>query len=296
MRLRHSTLLIVLVGFCTRAPAQDDKAVATQKSAVTANLSKAGLKKLATVETKSLLVLTSLPESRAKAIADAAQKTFAFAHKALKLDDTLWPGKLTLVVLGESREFSAYVRVVTQKRPDANDWFTINVRGDVPTAAVVVEAGEKAKDAELGATVSTIVAASLLNKKAGTSPTTGSLPEWVQLGFGKLMVVKGTGGSALVDYRAKVKALVVGTKSKPSPVRLADTWGGTKSKDADLVSMSVVEFMMYGVEGDKFPAFAAAFKLNENGTNPSVENAFEAVEWKMDAFEIGWKVWHSKQK
>ena len=295
MRFHLPASLALLVGLLGTAAAQDDAAAAKQKAAVTANLSKAGLKKLATAETKHVQVISSLSEARAKALAEAAQKTFAFAHKALKLDEMLWPGKLTVVVLGDAREFSSYVRVVTQQRPDSKDWFTINVRGDVPTAAAMLEAGEKAKDAELGATVSTVVAAALLNKKAGTSPTTGVLPEWVQLGFGKLMVAKAAGGAALADYRAKSKAAVVGTKSKPSPVRLADVWGA-KNKDSDLVAASVVEYMMYGVEGDKFFAFAAGFKPGETTATPTVESAFEGVEWKMDAFELGWKVWISKQK
>lgn len=293
MRIRLPAALALVAGIVSGVSAQD-AAVAKQKAAVSANLTKAGLKKLATAETKNVQVITSFSESRAKALSESAQKTFAFAHKALKLDEMLWPGKLTVVVLGDSREFSSYVRVVTQQRPD-KDWFTINVRGDVPTAALVLEAGEKAKDAELGATVSTVVAAALLNKKAGTGPTTGVLPDWLQIGFGKLMVVKATGGAALTDYRTKSKAVVVGTKSKPSPVRLASLWSD-KNKDSETVAASVVEYMMYGVEGDKFFAFAAGFKPGDTAPTPTVESAFEGVEWKMDAFEVAWKVWHSKQK
>ncbi|MBX3397891.1 MAG: hypothetical protein KF873_04050 [Gemmataceae bacterium] len=292
--MKRSLALMFALGLALSAVAQDDK-TAGQKSAVTANLTKTGIKKIATADTKNIQVLSTLSEARAKTIAEAAQKTFAFTHKALKLDDNLWPGKLTVVVLGDTREFSGYVRVVTQSRPDPKDWFTINVRGDVPTAAVFVEAGEKSKDAELTGPVSTIVAAALLNKKAGTSPTTGSLPEWVQLGFGKLMHVKTVGGAALADYRTKSKAVVVGTKSKPSPVRLASLWTD-KNKDTDLVAASVVEYMMYGIEGDKFFAFAAGFKPNEMVAEPSVDSAFAGVEWKMAEFEFGWKNWLSKQK
>jgi hypothetical protein len=294
--MKYPPAFAVLLGLAFAATAQDDKASATQKSAVTANLTKAGFKNLASAETRNLQLLSSLNESRTKAIGDAAQKVYTFAHKALKLDDMLWPGKLTLVVLADAREFSAYVRVVTQMRPDSKDWFTINVRGDVPTAAIFVEVGEKTKDAELSVPVSMIVAAALLNKKAGTSPTTGSLPEWVQLGFGKLMVVKSAGGTALTDYRTKVKSAVVGTKSKPAPSRLTDVTGGLKSKDSEILAASIVEYMMYGIEGDKFSAFAAGFKPNEMVAEPTVESAFAGVEWKMNEFEIGWKVWHSKQK
>ena len=297
MHLRPPLVLALLVGSAALAAGQDDKTVQSQKAAVTANLSKAGLKKLAAAETKNLLVLSSLPETKAKTVAEAAQKVFAFAGKALKLDekDVLWPGKLTFVALADGREFTSYIRVVTQQRPDSKDWFAVNVRGDVPTATVLLDAGEKTKDTELTATASAVVAAALLNKKAGISPTTGSLPEWLQLGFGRLMVIRSAGGAALTDFHAKSRAAVVGTKSKMSPVRLADVWG-VKTKDSDIVSASVVEYMMYGVEGDKFFAFAAGFKPSETVLAPTVESAFEGVEWKMDAFELGWKIWVSKQK
>lgn len=295
-RLPH-VILAALVG-CGAALAADDKKLDAQKAAATANLDKAGIKKLATAETADLLVLSSLPEAKAKAFADAGQKTFAAARTALKLDpkDALWPGKLTVVVLSGNREFTSYVRVVTQQRPDTQVWFSINVRGDAPTAAVLVENNEKPKDPEAQAAVTTVIAAALLNKKAGTGPTTGSLPEWVQLGFGRLMTAKTAGGSAWTDYRAKSRALVVGTKSKPPTIRMAALWGGEKSKDADLVAASLVEFMLYGVEGDKFFAFLTAFKPDDNRPTPSVEAAFDAVEWKMDAVEVGWRVWASKQK
>lgn len=294
------TRLLLLLGLTLAAPvargADDDKAVEAQKAAATANLTKAGLKKLATVQTADLLVVSSLPEAKAKGMADAAQRVFAFSRSALKLDakDALWPGKLTVVVLGDPREYSSYIRIVTQARPDGKDWFSINTRGDTPTASVVLENGDKVKDADAQATVAGVVAAALLNKKAGTNSTTGPLPEWVQLGFGKLMVAKATGGAALTDYRAKTKALV-GLKAK-TVVRAADVWGGVKFKDSDLAAASLVEYMLYGTDGDKFFQFVSAFKPSETAVTPTVDTALMAAEWKPDALEVGWKVWASKQK
>lgn len=294
------TRLLLLIGLTLAAGpargADDDKAVEAQKAAATANLTKAGLKKVATVETANLIVVSSLTEAKAKGMADAAQKVFTFARTALKLEekDAIAPGKLTVVVLGDPREYSSYIRIVTQARPDGKDWFSINTRGDTPTASIVLENGDKLKDAEAQATVSGIVAAALLNKKAGTNSTTGPLPEWVQLGFGKLMVAKAAGGAAMTDYRTKSKALVTG-KAK-TVVRAADVWGGVKFKDSDLAAASLVEYMMYGTEGDKFFQFVAAFKPDETTAAPTVASALAAAEWKPDALEVGWKIWASKQK
>ncbi len=294
-RIVIGTLALAL-GLSTSLVAQDKAAVAKQNESAMASLKRAGFKKLSSAESKSLLVISSLDESKAQSIAEAAQKTFDFTHKELKLDSMLWPGKLTLLFFGDNRELSAYIRVVTQRRPDARDWFAINVRGDAPTAAVMVEATPKTKDAELHAAASTIVAAALLNKKAGTSPTTGSLPEWLQIGFGKLMLTRATGGSTLADYRSKSRTLVVGTRTRPSPVRMAEVWSGVRSKESELVAMSLVEYMMYGTEGDKFASFAGGFKNDENGNAPTIDSVFSTLEWKMDEFELGWKVWVSKQK
>ncbi|QEL19671.1 hypothetical protein [Limnoglobus roseus] len=298
MRTRPS-LLLGLTFVLTVLPvwaADGDKKVESQKAAATANLSKAGLKKVATVETANLLVISSLPEAKTKPLAEAAQKVFTFSRAALKLDEKeeLWPGKLTVVVLADSREYTSYIRVATQQRPDGKDWFSINTRGETPTASVFVDLDGKPKDADVQATVSAIVAATLLNKKAGTNTTTGPLPEWAQIGFGKVMVARSVGGAALSDYRSKSKALLTGKKA--APVRIADVWGGVKTKDSDLAAASLVEYMLYGTEGDKFFAFVAGFKPTETVAMPTIDSALEAAGWKWDNLEVGWKVWASKQK
>lgn len=294
MRTRLLTLfgLTLLAAPAGRA---DDK-VDAQKAAATANLTKAGLKKLATAESANLLVVTSLPEAKAKGLADAAQKVFAFSRAALKMDEKeeLWPGKLTVVVLGDTREYASYIRLVTQQRPTAGDWFSINTRGDTPTTSVLLEDAGKLKDADAQATVSGVVAATLLNKKAGTNSTTGPLPEWVQLGFGKAMVARAVGGAALTDYRSKTKAAVVGKKGVP--VRITDVWGGVKTKDSDLTSASLVEYLLYGVDAEKFFGFVQAFKPSETTTTPTIETALAAAEWKWTDLEVGWKTWVAKQK
>ncbi|MBL8867367.1 MAG: hypothetical protein JNK93_17550, partial [Planctomycetia bacterium] len=77
--MKRSLALMFALGLALSAAAQDDK-VAGQKSAVTANLTKTGIKKIATADTKNIQVLSTLSEARAKTIAEAAQKTFAFTH------------------------------------------------------------------------------------------------------------------------------------------------------------------------------------------------------------------------
>lgn len=288
--------LALFIGLASRGVAQDDKASEQKKTAME-NLNKAGLKKVSFGETTGLILFSSLPETKTKTMADAAEKVLKFAKTALKVEDkdTLWPGKLSVVVLGDQREFASYVRAVTQQRPDGKDWFRINVRGDQPTAAVVIEGFEKLKDSELTSTVSAVVAAAVLNSRAGTSSTTGNLPEWMQTGFGKTMVARSTGGTALTEFRTKSKSVVVGTKSKASPVKLDDLWS-VKSKEVDIAAQSFVEYMVYGMDADKFLSFAKAFKLTEQGMQPMIEGALMAVEWKLEEVNLGWRVWVSKQK
>jgi hypothetical protein len=271
---------------------------ADAKTTAIGNLEKAGLMKPSTAETADLIVIGPHSETKLKTLAEAAQKVFTVARKELKAEakDALWPGKLLVVVVPDRRQFSLYQFEATKKRPEKDEWFAVDVRGDQPTTAVVVEKGEKAKDSDWQTSLSVVVAVAVLNKKAGTGGMAGSLPEWVQTGFAKLMAVKAGGSSAMADFRTKSRAAVNGTSSKPVNVKLADLWGAVKVKDPEIVSASAIEFMLSGGDADKFLRFASGFKLTAQGEAPTPWAALEAGDWKPDEFDLAWKLWLKKAK
>jgi hypothetical protein len=180
------------------------------------------------------------------------------------------------------------------RRPDKGVSYSIATGGDEPYAINSVEPGERQTDAEIAADAAALVGAALLKKKAGSG---AELPEWLLFGFGRTMAVRADGNTArLANHRSKARAAVLGTKSKPSPVRLSDIWSGQKAKDSDLIAASFVEFLAFGPPAEKFPSFVAAFRVSDERPMPTVQTAIADLEWKPDALEIEWKQWVLKSK
>src|SRR5262245_64251463 len=91
---------------------QDD-ASAKQKAVAQENAQKLGRSKpLALFEQDSLIVVGDLPESQLQRLAQALQKQYAVATKALGFTgtDRPWPGKLAVYVLSEKGSFASFVR------------------------------------------------------------------------------------------------------------------------------------------------------------------------------------------
>jgi hypothetical protein len=289
--------LLAAAGLAAAKDARDDE-TAKQKAGFEANFKKAGLAKLAAAETADLIVYAAVTDAKVKPLAETLQKAYLEARKALKVEDKdkPWPGKLTVVVLTDSKQYANYVRLVEQRRPDKKETYAINLKGDLPYVIDAAELGEKPTDAELTADAAGLVAAAVLNRKFGTGGAAGTLPEWIQVGFGKAMAARAGPPAKFADYKAKLKAAAVGTKGKPSPARLADVWSGVKSKDSDLVNASYIEFMMNGPYAAKFNDFVSGFKVSEENPMPSWMTVFTTLEWKSEEIEVQWKLWLSKWK
>ena len=294
IRMLALAAILAIVGVASARDDEDKKAAIEQKKVAMGFLKKASIDKIATAETENIQLFTTYPEAKAKTLADSAQKVAMFARKTLKFEEAtkLWKGKLTVYVFADPRTLGAFYRTVEQKKIERDTWFAVNSRIDPTYAMIGIDRGDKATDAEITNDVSTIVAATVLNKKAGTGPTTGSLPDWLQIGFGRAMVLRGdTKPTALSIYKAKVKTLVAGSKTKPSSVRANELWEGEKSKDYDLVAASFVEYLVYGPESEKFASILSNFKPTATGAQPTFAAILTELEWKPESLDSGWKKW-----
>jgi hypothetical protein len=231
---------------------------------------KTGLVGLSSVETDGLLVHAAVPEATARALADTLQKTYLLSRTTLKFaaDEKPWPGKLTVYVLTDAVQFTNFVRRVEQRRPDKDQTYTLNLRGDFPYAVHSVGAGERVTDADLTTESAAVVGAAVLNRKAGAG---ADLPEWLELGFGRAVAARADG----------------------SPV---DVWRGVATKDSPIVAASLAEYLAFGPDADKFPKLLAALKPSDDRPSPTVETAFADLEWRPEAVELGWKQWVAKLK
>jgi hypothetical protein len=291
MPARVALCLLFFAG--STAFAEDDKAVEKQTAKAADVMKQAGVAKPASVETADLLVHSSLPDAKTKAVAEAAQRTFTFVRKTLQFDDkeNFWPGKLTVYVVPEWKGYTELLRPLAQRKPDKGEVMVANVRIDTPYVAVGADLGEKPNEADIQLAAGTWVAAVLLNKKAGMASTADKLPEWLQLGFGRAAHLRAENNTTkMTAYRTKAKALAAGSKARYA-AKLSDAWANSKDKDYETLVTSVADFLAFGPDGFKFPTLLTSLKPTETNMNPTIQTAFAAVEWKESDVEAVWRVW-----
>src|SRR4051812_5056526 len=158
-------LLACLLSSCLVAPSfaqERAEAAKKQKAAAEAKLTAAKIK-AAAAETDDLLVFATMPEEKAKALSASMQRTYAVAAKPLKIDPTSppWPGKLSVFVFNEPRQYKTFVLDALKRPPLPRETRAVELRGDTPTAVIGVGLGEKPTDTQVTAEVCGVTAAAL---------------------------------------------------------------------------------------------------------------------------------------
>lgn len=295
--IRMIAAIVVAMTLVWNASAADTAAVAKAKEAADAAIKTAGLKGIESHDTPHLRIVAALPAAKLKPIGDLAEKSFAVAAKALKVEkpDELIPAKLTILLIPDRRSYANILLAITGKRPDATDLADCRTRGDLPFAAVGMPLGEKYTDADWQQLAAAGAAVGVLNKKLGTDPGVFEIPEWAALGFGKLCAVKGeANGTKLAAYRTKVKSLLAGKLR--GPVKISDAWGGAKGKEFDALAMSVVEYLAFGSDPEQFTKLLNGFKPSDTNPAPTIQSVLAALEWKWDDLDGQWKQFALKAK
>jgi hypothetical protein len=275
--------------------AKDDaEAIKKQKQAAADNLKQVKITKPVLVETDNLLVYSELAEEKLKPIAEAAQKAYEQGYKDLRYGekDRLWGGKLTVYVLADRpKEYTPFVKLVEQRsgKLDADEMETHTTMGE-PYVAVTAAPGTRTPEADLKAEAMAGVGAALVDQKMGVAA-----PSWLHSGVGKAIALHAEGnGKALDAYRAKTKAVF--TRARVGTFKVSDVWGDTRVKDADTLTVSLGEYLVYGADAAAADKFFGGFRPTEDRRDPNVNTALEAAEWKVDALDAAWKTWVFKQK
>lgn len=268
------------------APA--DETTDKQKKVAAENLKKAEVDKSEVVETESLIVHTTLPAPRAKAVASLLQKTYKVARKGLQLEEKEepWKGKLTVYHLPDRKSYATFLRAVGGDRPE-NPYY-VSVRGDEPYVVSGPDLSAKSTDADVAAQLSPAVAVALLMSKAGASTP---VPTWVRNGFGQAATLRADGpnGKRFPAYKSQARAAVLkGGGGKPTPV--ADVWGSERS-DVELIQTALIDYMAFGPGAANFPRFVTGLRADENGDTPPIAMVLESAGWKAPALEVAWWKW-----
>lgn len=278
-----------LLGSAGRADEAADK-LAKQQAAVKANL-KAGKVALTTAETADLIVSAPYPAERVAKLAAEVQKAYAAAVKTLKYEpkDSPVAGKLAVYVLADPKAYKIFLLQALKKASRGKEAVEADLRSETPYLVLNAGADEKPTEAGAAAQASRAVAVAVLSIKAGTTGTAG-LPTWVETGFGNAVALRAEGNAGkLAAHAGKVKALVA--KSRGAALQLKAVYGDAPSADADLVTTSFLEYLVYGPGAEKFPELLTALKTSEGGEAPTLWTAFTTLEWKPETVEAAWRKW-----
>lgn len=294
-RLTLLVLATLFVGPLSAFTDEQSDAVKQQKELAKANLKSAKLT-MGTGESESLLVFAPYPDEKVQTLATNLQKTYASALKALKYDatDPPYTGKLTVMIFTDPKLYKTFALVAQKRSMKPKETHDFQLRGDTPSMTLLAGSSGKPTEATVTAEAAKLVAAALLNNKAGTTAYAG-LPMWLETGFGNAVYLRAEGNTAkLAAHKAKIRSL--NSKTSGTALQLKYLWSDTDTPDLDTVTTSFAEYLVYGPGADKFASILSAFKPAEGNDSPTIETAFAAVEWKMPDVEQGWRKWVASSK
>ncbi|MBN9118383.1 MAG: hypothetical protein J0I06_04340 [Planctomycetes bacterium] len=269
--------------------AQDKGKDAAARAAAVENMKKINVDKPTIVETDNFLVVGSIPEEKAKALAAVLEKTLPVARKAAKYDDkdAAWKGKLTVYYLPNTDEFKSFMRRVLQAAPEG---VHVDLRAAQPLVVDPAELPGKPADADLFAATAARVAGELLQAK-GTG--TAAIPAWLRDGFGRAaqMRAEGPNSRRYQAYKAAARTAVLNPKGGRPPA-ISEAWSDAKSATGETLGTSVADFLAFGPKAADFGKFLDALRPSDGNPNPTVPGAFPALGWKDEAAaEAAWKKW-----
>jgi hypothetical protein len=274
--------MVGLTAFELPAPSQDAKLdVARQRSAVAANLKKAGFTRTTIVESKQFIVATTLSEEKAKALGAALDRVAPIARKALKFDakEEVWTGKLAVYYLPEGSDFKTFIRSVVVSQPEGVHY---SLRSDEPFVVDPADGPANATEADQLASAMAVVASAYLRAKEA------SLPDWLTGGFGRVTAMRAEGLSAkrYLAYKSAARTLA-NRGGKPS-----ELWSESPPASAEVLANSFTEYLAYGPGAANFSKLIAGLRPDENGTPANIAAAFEATGWKdIGMLEAAWRKW-----
>jgi hypothetical protein len=277
--------------------AADPTAVDKVKTQAEEALKTAAITKVTKAETTNLLIYASYPDAKLKPLGELAEKSFALAAKQIKVEkpDELFKGKLAIFLIPDRRQYANLCLAFTGKRPDQAELYEVRARGDLPFAAIGQPLGEKYTETDWQMQSMAWVASAVLNKKLNTDPGAFDLPEWAELGFGRITALKAENNTVrLTTFRTKTKALITGKLR--GPTKINDVWNGSKGKEFDVLAASVVEYLAYGADADPFVKLMNGFKKSDSNPNPTIQNVLQGLELKWDDMDTAWKTFALKTK
>jgi hypothetical protein len=233
------------------------------------------------VETDSLLVLGKVPDRALKDIAALLEKQYALARTALDMEkEDPWPGKLTIYLFPDRRQFASFVRTVEKRRPDKDDTGSNLIKGDFPHVA----AGPPAEEGESNVPFQAAeqLGAALIARKIGPG-----VPEWVVAGFGRATFFRAGPPRDMSAERKRVAKLLA--YNKATAMNVYD--GQVKAEEAPFLRGSLVDYLAYGPGRSRFAKFLEGYKPEEGVLAKTTADALKAVRIDPNVLNARWRAW-----
>jgi hypothetical protein len=282
MTTRQLAGLALVAGLSVAARA-DDKL----KNQAAEAMKKADIQDARVVESEHLVVATTLPEAKAKGLADGLEKVFAQAAKALKLEAADTKGQVTVFTFADPDGYKQFQRSVLKQRPDDDQLAAYDVKRDDPYVVVAARRGDKSPSFETLA--GNELCRALLAKKAGNA----KLPEWMKDGFARAVTWRLNPSTAAAD-RSAVARLAPSLRKGAKGMPVADkAWAGM-GKDKDLVAGSLMDYFTTGPGAEKFGGVLSAMIPTDASAMPSFVDALKAADWMIEDLDRSWREWVAK--
>jgi hypothetical protein len=250
-------------------------------------MKRSDVKDVRVVETRHLVVAGSLPEAKAKVLADQLDKLYVTASKALKLDPADEKAKLVVLTFPELDNYRQFKRSVIKERPDDAETSSHDVRQDDPYVAVAPARG--VRNANFEALAAAEMCRAVLARKGGNA----RLPEWMKDGFARAVQMRADPRSVGADRSAVARlAPRIPKGGKATPV--ADkAWMGM-GKEKDLVAASLMDFLTFGPGSEKLTSLLSAMVPSAANDEPSFAAALASAEWMLEDLDRAWREWVGK--
>jgi len=280
-------LLLHLAALPLRADEKDDKRaalVAAQKSAASDNWKSLDVGEAVQHETDHLIVVA--PKALEKVVKDAGalmEKSYDAAVKLLfKPDDEVFPGKLTVFLMPEPKDFDSYLRRIEKQRVASAEVGYVNAADEKLRVAA---SPPRAKgDPEVAVQGAQQVAAAVLHRKAGVKTV---LPMWLTQGFGRATYYRSAGAKDKDVIAERRNASKWATANKRN---VQDAWNGaTSGEEANALAAGTADFLAYGPGKSKFLAILDGFKPGENVDSHTIEQALQAAELTPMGINAAWQ-------
>ena len=285
-RIASMSLVFAITTF---AVGQDKKPTPEKlREMATDALKKADVKDARIATSDNLIVGSTLPEAKAKALADSLQKTYLAASKVLKFqEEEIKNTRIILYTFADLDNFKQFQRSVLKVRPDDDEFAIFDIKADIPFIAVSARRSDKNPNFEVLA-ANEICRASI-SKKGGNA----RLTEWMKDGFARAVQMRVNPASIGTD-RSMVARMAprVAKTAKVTPV-VDKAWSGT-GKDKDLVAASLMDFLTYGPGAEKLDSIINGMIPAGGTDNPTFGMALMGADWMLEDLDRAWRDWIAK--